>query len=327
MGTKLALAVITRLLKKDDSDTSGTILLEVCRGLWALSALMEKKATDKIEAIDTSIVSALLVVRSDKEDKHSLLYVPSKNSRLVSRLLQTAQMEELNDSLETRLSVAGAASSAVQQLNDNERSAFQQSCFQRRQEALNSIAWDFRNVRIVCALIITSITTFSCLSQYQSLAAVSKLLCAQQQVLTKMQVPGFDGPTVDANTLQLQSRLCSYLHSAFYLRARIGEAPHQTMLKSQAERLKSELASQPETPQPSEPSLPPLPPPPPPFPLLQMPPQPMYSPAFPQYSQQSMAYAQQFPGPQIPIMPQGVQQPPNMQYGQPQQQYYQHQQQ
>jgi hypothetical protein len=32
-------------------------------------------------------------------------------------------------------------------MNDNERSAFQQSCYQRRQEALNSIAWDFRTVR------------------------------------------------------------------------------------------------------------------------------------------------------------------------------------
>ena len=56
-------------------------------------------------------------------------------------------MEELDASLETRLSVAGAASSAVRQMNDNERSAFQQSCYQRRQEALNAIAWDFRTVR------------------------------------------------------------------------------------------------------------------------------------------------------------------------------------
>ena len=58
-------------------------------------------------------------------------------------------MEELDASLETRLSVAGAASSAVQQMNDNERNAFQQTCYQRRQEALNSIAWDFRNVSTV----------------------------------------------------------------------------------------------------------------------------------------------------------------------------------
>jgi hypothetical protein len=56
-------------------------------------------------------------------------------------------MEELDESLETRLSVAGAASSAVQQMNDSERSAFKQSCYQQRQEALSSIAWEFRTVR------------------------------------------------------------------------------------------------------------------------------------------------------------------------------------
>ena len=55
-------------------------------------------------------------------------------------------MDELDANLETRLSVAGAASSAVKQMNDNERNAFQQTCYQQRQEALNTIAWDFRNV-------------------------------------------------------------------------------------------------------------------------------------------------------------------------------------
>ena len=150
-----------------------------------------------------------------------------------------------------------------------------------------------------------------------------KLLCTQQQVLTKLQVPGFDGPTVDGNALELQSRLCSYLHSAFFLRARIGEEPHQAMLKSQAERLKSDLASQPTAPQPSDTNFPPQPP----FPVQQMPPQTMYSPAFPQYSPQNI-YAQQYPGQQMQIMPQGVvQPPPNMQYGQPIPPYYQQQQQ
>jgi hypothetical protein len=61
-------------------------------------------------------------------------------------------MEELDASLETRLSVAGAASSAVQQMNDNERNAFQSSCYQKRQEALNAIAWDFRTVIIPVAI-------------------------------------------------------------------------------------------------------------------------------------------------------------------------------
>lgn len=153
-----------------------------------------------------------------------------------------------------------------------------------------------------------------------------QLLCTQQQVLTKLKVPGFEGPTVDANALELQSRLCSYLHSAFYLRARIGEAPHQAMLKSQADRLKTELETQP-TPQPQQ-LVPPgnNVPPQPPFPVQQqqipqqqMPP--LYSPAFPQYSPQM--YAQQ------QFMPQGV--PPatnvNMQYGQTPPQYYPQQQQ
>lgn len=141
LGTKLALAVITRLLKKDDKDSSGSILLEVCRGLWMLSALTEKKAADKIDAVDKSIVSTLLLL--------CLCERLGYNTPLTCILMQTTQMEELDASLETRLSVAGAASSAVQQLNDNERNAFQQSCYQRRQEALNSIAWDFRNVSLV----------------------------------------------------------------------------------------------------------------------------------------------------------------------------------
>lgn len=58
LGTKLARAVITRLLKKDETDSSGTILLEVCRGLWMLSALTEKKSTNKIDSLDQSMVSA-----------------------------------------------------------------------------------------------------------------------------------------------------------------------------------------------------------------------------------------------------------------------------
>mmetsp|Transcript_25643 Transcript_25643/g.46319 ORF Transcript_25643/g.46319 Transcript_25643/m.46319 type:complete len:386 (+) Transcript_25643:509-1666(+) len=262
LGPKLALAVILRLL----SGSSGTILLQVCRGLWMLSALAEKKANDKIDSMDETM---------------------------------NTQMDELDADLETRLSVAGAASSAVKQMNDNERNAFQQTCYQQRQEALNTIAWDFRN-----------------------------LLCTQQLILTKLQIPGFDGATVDANALELQSRLCSYLHSAFYLRARIGEGPHQAMLRSQAERLRSEIESQ-STQPPVESN---VPPPLPPFPMQPQQPQvPVYSPAYPQYL--SYFQQQQFPGQPIHMMPPPggaqapVQQPPNMQqYGQMPPQYYQQQQ-
>lgn len=52
LGKKLALAVITRLLKGEE----GTILLEVCRGLWMLTAVQEREATKIIERLDQSIV-------------------------------------------------------------------------------------------------------------------------------------------------------------------------------------------------------------------------------------------------------------------------------
>jgi hypothetical protein len=46
---------------------------------------------------------------------------------------------------------------------------------------------------------------------------------------------------VDASALKLQSQICMYLHSAFYLRKRIGDAPHVSMLEKQAIRLDKEL--------------------------------------------------------------------------------------
>jgi hypothetical protein len=52
LGKKLALAVITRLLKGEE----GTILLEVCRGLWMLTAVQEKEAAKIIDTVDQSIV-------------------------------------------------------------------------------------------------------------------------------------------------------------------------------------------------------------------------------------------------------------------------------
>lgn len=71
-------------------------------------------------------------------------------------------MDELDASLETRLSVAGAAFSVVKGMNDNERNAFQQNCYQQRQEALNSIAWDFRNVSEHSVLLYLLITPVCC---------------------------------------------------------------------------------------------------------------------------------------------------------------------
>lgn len=196
LGEELALALMDRLLKKDDQDKSGTVLLEVCRGCWMLTALKEKEASKSIGELDKAMMT---------------------------------EMDTMESTLDARLSVAGAFASAIQQMNENERNTFQQSCYQRRQELLTSLAWEFR-----------------------------RLLCLQQLTLTKLQVPGFEGPSVDTAVLDRHTRICSYLHSAFYLRQRIGEGAHEKMLQSQAERLLKEAESAP-----TDAALP-LPPPPPP---------------------------------------------------------------
>lgn len=176
LGAELALVVIERLL-----EPSGSILLETCRGLWMLTAVKEKEA----------------IIALDKLDKE-----------------MTQDMEQLETNLEARLSVAGAAASAIEQMNDGERASFQHSCSLRRQQLLTYQAWEFR-----------------------------KVLCIQQHVLTQLRVPTFDGPNSDAQTLVRQSRICSLLHSAFYIRAKVGVTGHMTMLKSQAERLKRDTTT------------------------------------------------------------------------------------
>jgi hypothetical protein len=191
LGTELALAVIERLL-----ESSGSILLEVCRGLWTLTALKEKEATTALDKLDKEM---------------------------------TVEMEQMEANLEARLSVAGAAASAIEQMNEGERAAFQQSCTHRRQQLLNYLAWEFR-----------------------------KVLCIQQNVLTQLKVPAFDGPTSDSQTLDLQSRICSLLHSAFYIRTKVGVMGHMTMLKSQAERLKRESRTPPRSPVPQHGMPPPI---------------------------------------------------------------------
>ena len=66
-------------------------------------------------------------------------------------------------------------------------------------------------------------------------------MAIQQQLLTKAGVPGFHGPTADENVIAMQSNICGFLHSAFFLRARVGEASHVSMLRKQEERLKGLL--------------------------------------------------------------------------------------
>ena len=66
------------------------------------------------------------------------------------------------------------------------------------------------------------------------------MLAIQQEILTKAGIPYFDGPTVDVLSIRVQAKICSFLHSAFYLRNRIGEKSHVSMLISQEKKLSSQ---------------------------------------------------------------------------------------
>jgi hypothetical protein len=56
LGDDLALALMERLIKNDDQDVSGAVLLEVCRGLWMMTALKEKETSKSIKCLDSSMV-------------------------------------------------------------------------------------------------------------------------------------------------------------------------------------------------------------------------------------------------------------------------------
>jgi tetratricopeptide (TPR) repeat protein len=143
-----------------------------------------------------------------------------QSSNALARLDESVKDElaKLNGRLEERLSVSGAAEAAVRHMNDTERQAFETSCNQQRNTLLHNQAWNFR-----------------------------QLLWIQQQLLSKLNVPGFEmGATVDETSLKYQANICSYLHSAFYLRKRIGAHAHQKMLKTHADRLKAQLGGAPQ---------------------------------------------------------------------------------
>jgi hypothetical protein len=106
-------------------------------------------------------------------------------------------------------------------------------------------------------------------------------------LLSSAKLPGFDGPTVDSMAITYQSKVCSVMHSAFYLRARVGEASHMTMLNKQIESLEKIIS----TPVKIEP-LPHFPAPPqvqPPMPMFSVPPPvfPSPPPVLPQFNLQS----------------------------------------
>lgn len=173
----MAVQLVERLLS-----SSGSLVLEVCRGLWALQGFREQECDRALESVDATLLQ---------------------------------QHERLESELEARWSVAGAAADAVRQMNDRERHNFQTNARQQRQQILTQSAWELRLV-----------------------------LCWQQLILAKLQVPGFEeGPTVDDASLQFQSLIGQYLHSAFFIRNKMGAAPHESMLKSQLTKLKREQES------------------------------------------------------------------------------------
>lgn len=52
----------------------------------------------------------------------------------------------MESELESRLSVAGSAISAVEQMNANEKTHFITMCNQQRQQLYSLISWEFRYV-------------------------------------------------------------------------------------------------------------------------------------------------------------------------------------
>jgi hypothetical protein len=118
-------------------------------------------------------------------------------------------MEELEKKFTERGLVNDQSlSAALEQMNATEMNALLNSCNQLRQKYLSDKCWEFR-----------------------------ALLAAQQQLLTSASFPEFNGPTTDTNDIHVQKRICSFLHSAFYLRAKVGEKDHLSMLKSQETKL------------------------------------------------------------------------------------------
>lgn len=201
LGTEISLKLIRMLLgsvnssgdggevgenldESEDDNIIADTLLDVCKACWVMTALKEKEASMCTEALDQKLLD---------------------------------DVQRMDTDLEARLSVAGAALAAVQQINANEKHAFVTTCNQQRQHMQALIVWEFR-----------------------------QLLATQQQILTDAGLPEFHGPTIDSVAMYKQSMICSFLHSAFYLRSRIGEKAHVAMLKSQEARLRN----QPVTPMP-----------------------------------------------------------------------------
>jgi len=184
IGVNNALHIVQLLLKTSNElgkDLDGTILLNICKSCWAMCAFKEADAAKALADLDKKMNEGL---------------------------------ESLETKLVARETVAGAASEAVKQVNQNERNEFIMTCNFHRQQLLDYHAWEFRN-----------------------------LLYTQQQLLTKVNVPYFQGPTIDSMTILCQAKICSVLHSAFVLRGKVGEVAHRALLVKLEERLIKEVSA------------------------------------------------------------------------------------
>jgi hypothetical protein len=113
LGTEIALQLIRLLIPKSDNDVTGHTILEIIKGCWSMTALKEREAAKCIDALD-------------------------------KRLLEN--IEKMEAELDARISVAGGALVAVEQMNASERTAFMNQCNQQRQQLQALISWEFRLV-------------------------------------------------------------------------------------------------------------------------------------------------------------------------------------
>lgn len=122
-----------------------------------------------------------------------------------------------------------------------------------------------------------------------------QILYTQQILLSSAKLPGFVGPTVDFAVIAFQSKVCSVMHSAFYLRAKVGETLHANMLNKQLESLEKFIKTAVKVETPEQPSFP--------VPAFPPPPQPMQFPPPPNMG---------IPPPPMMMYPGQIQQPQMM---------------
>ncbi len=113
LGTEMSLKIIRLLIGTNGDGAAGSTMLDISRACWMMTALKEREAAKSVEALDKKL---------------------------------TDDIQKMESELEARLSVAGAALSAVEQVNANERKQFIAMCNQQRQQLQALISWEFRHV-------------------------------------------------------------------------------------------------------------------------------------------------------------------------------------